>query len=61
MIEPIEGEGVVGVKEEGQSALPLVLVLFEGVPEEELQARKKQATKAKRLQVVAAAQDVLCA
>lgn len=60
MVELSMGEGTTVVVEEGQAALPLVLVPFEAVPEEEAQALRKQATKTKRLQVVAVAQDVLC-
>lgn len=46
--------------QEGQASLPLVLVPFEAVPKEEPVARRKQATKSRRLQVLTAAQDVLC-
>lgn len=46
--------------EEGQASLPLVLVPFEAVPKEEPVARRKQATKSRRLQVLTTAQDVLC-
>lgn len=35
VIEPGKGEGVAVVGKEGQAALPLVLVPFEPVPEEE--------------------------
>lgn len=45
----------------GQSTLPLVLVPFEAVPEEEPAARRKQATKSKRLQALTVAQDMLYA
>lgn len=46
--------------EEGQTTLPLVLVPFEPVTEEELAAQRKQAAKARRLQVLIEAQAVLC-
>lgn len=46
--------------EEGQAALPLELVPFEAVLEEKPAARRKQATKERRLQALTAAQDVLC-
>lgn len=52
-------EGTTVVGEEGRAALPLVLVPFDAVPEEEPQAQSKQATKAKWLQAVVVAQDVL--
>lgn len=48
-------EGTTVVGEKGRAALPLVLVPFDTVPEEEPQAQRKQATKAKWLQAVAVA------
>lgn len=50
-----EKEGAAGVGEEGQVALPLVMVPFEAVPEEEPPARRKQAIKARRLQAMTVA------
>lgn len=47
--------------EEGQAALSLVLVPFEDMSEEKPAARRKQATKSRRLQALTVVQDVLCA
>lgn len=46
---------------EGKTILPLVLVPFKAVLEEESEARNKQATKARKLQALTAAHDVLYA
>lgn len=46
---------------EGRQALPLVVVPFEPVREEEPAVRRKQVTKAKRLQALTVAYDMLCA
>lgn len=46
---------------DGRQALPLVVVPFEPVAGEVPAARKKQATKARRLQALTVAQDMLCA
>lgn len=66
--EPVGGEGSVAREgsrlgdggEEGQTTLPLVLVPFGPVTEEELAAQRKQAAKARRLQALTDAQAVLC-
>lgn len=55
---PSRGQGIAEVGKKGQG---LVLVPFEAVPEEEAQARRKQAANAKRTEARTAAQDVLCA
>lgn len=47
-------------EEGGKAALQLVLVPFELVVEEEPAARRKEATKSRRLQALTAAQDMLC-
>lgn len=47
-------------EEGGQAALQLVLVPFELVAEEEPAARRKEATKSRRLQALTVAQDMLC-
>lgn len=46
---------------DGRQALPLVAVPFEPVAGEVPAARRKQATKARRLQALTVAQDMLCA
>lgn len=56
---PSGREGTANVGKEGHAALPLVLVPFEAVPEEEQRVRMKQA--ARRQEVRTVAQDVLCA
>lgn len=63
------GEGSVAIErsrsgdrhEEGQEALPLVLVPFEPVTEEETLAQRKQTAKVRKLQALTDTQAMLCA